>query len=279
MPLISKAAKALEVVARFGSIRKASEHINTAPSALNKQILNLEREYGTLLFERLPRGMRPTEAGHVLVKQIREWEDENTKIVSAVQILKGQGGGYTKIGIMECLADTFLSEAFLKLRDLHQSAALKVLVGGTAELSARLVSGDIDIAVSFNTPHDRGFSIVREARLGLGAVLPPDHPLACADEIQIKDLQGHPLILADDTLTIGPIATVMLQQSVGEMPGTVMSNSISAIKALVEQNLGISLLTIVDVHGEVGRGDLIFRPSPERASSHRYRLPFATRMR
>lgn len=87
MPLITKGARALEVVARYGSIRKASEHINAAPSALNKQILNLEQEYGTPLFERLPRGMRLTEAGHVLVGQIRAWQDDNHRASAAVETL------------------------------------------------------------------------------------------------------------------------------------------------------------------------------------------------
>ena len=37
-------------VARLGSIRKAAEHINLTPSAMNRRIQDLETEVGTPLF-------------------------------------------------------------------------------------------------------------------------------------------------------------------------------------------------------------------------------------
>lgn len=260
MPLITKGARALEVVARYGSIRKASEHINAAPSALNKQILNLEQEYGTPLFERLPRGMRLTEAGHVLVGQIRAWQDDNHRASAAVETLKGRGGGYVKIGIMECLADQFLSQAFGKLRAMHEDVSLRAIVGGTTDLAARLMAGEIDIAVSFNVPHDVGLRTTQEVKLGIGAVLPPDHPLIRCADVQIRDLWEYPLVLADETLTIGPIVNGMLQRTAGEDVGAVMTNSISVLKSLVKQNQGISLLTRIDIQKEIQSGELIFKP-------------------
>ena len=41
-------------VARIGSIRKAAGSLNVAASALNRQIINLEIQLGTPLFDRLP---------------------------------------------------------------------------------------------------------------------------------------------------------------------------------------------------------------------------------
>ncbi len=51
-------------VARAGSIRKAAGVLNVAASALNRQILNLEAQLGSPLFDRLPGGMRLTVAGN-----------------------------------------------------------------------------------------------------------------------------------------------------------------------------------------------------------------------
>ena len=45
-------------VARCGSVRKASETLHVAASAVNRQILKLEEELGVALFDRLPNGMR-----------------------------------------------------------------------------------------------------------------------------------------------------------------------------------------------------------------------------
>ncbi|HLM14284.1 MAG TPA: LysR family transcriptional regulator, partial [Reyranella sp.] len=46
MPLISPAASWLSLVAKVGSIRRAAVQLNVSPSAVNRQILKLEAEYG-----------------------------------------------------------------------------------------------------------------------------------------------------------------------------------------------------------------------------------------
>src|SRR4029434_8832403 len=54
-------------VARSGSIRKAAQRLFVASSAVNRQILQLEAELGTELFDRLPTGMRLNAAGGIML--------------------------------------------------------------------------------------------------------------------------------------------------------------------------------------------------------------------
>jgi DNA-binding transcriptional LysR family regulator len=67
MPVFSPFIRYFDEVARQGSIRKAADRLNVAPSAVNRQILKLEDELGAPLFERLPRGLRLTAAGEILI--------------------------------------------------------------------------------------------------------------------------------------------------------------------------------------------------------------------
>ncbi|HUD88673.1 MAG TPA: LysR family transcriptional regulator, partial [Xanthobacteraceae bacterium] len=62
----------VDAVARHGSIRKAADALNVASSALNRQILDLESDLGSALFERLPRGVRLTAAGEVFLAYVRQ---------------------------------------------------------------------------------------------------------------------------------------------------------------------------------------------------------------
>jgi len=61
----------LDTVARAGSIRKAAEQLHVASTALNRKIKETEDSLGTPLFERLPRGVRLTAAGEVMVAGVR----------------------------------------------------------------------------------------------------------------------------------------------------------------------------------------------------------------
>src|ERR671920_162063 len=60
--------KVLREVAAQGSFSAAAEALNFTQSAVSQHIAALERETGTQLVERLPRGVRLTEAGSVLVE-------------------------------------------------------------------------------------------------------------------------------------------------------------------------------------------------------------------
>jgi len=54
----------IDTVARIGSIRKAAEDLSLTASALNRRIQDFEAEFGTPIFERLPRGVRLSAAQH-----------------------------------------------------------------------------------------------------------------------------------------------------------------------------------------------------------------------
>ncbi|WP_281254306.1 helix-turn-helix domain-containing protein, partial [Paraburkholderia ribeironis] len=47
-------------VALEGSIRRAADNLHISPSAIARQIQQLEEQFGAALFERQPRGMRLT---------------------------------------------------------------------------------------------------------------------------------------------------------------------------------------------------------------------------
>ncbi len=63
------ALRAFEAVTRTGSFRAASD-LNLTPSAVSHPIRSLERELGTMLFEREGRSIRLTPEGETLMRQV-----------------------------------------------------------------------------------------------------------------------------------------------------------------------------------------------------------------
>jgi LysR family nitrogen assimilation transcriptional regulator len=58
-------------VARLESYSRAAEELHLAQSALSWRVMRLEHAQGVNLFERQPRGVRPTKAGEILVQRAR----------------------------------------------------------------------------------------------------------------------------------------------------------------------------------------------------------------
>ncbi|WP_179208886.1 LysR family transcriptional regulator [Salinicola salarius] len=81
MQLLQTSLRYFEEVARQGSLRKAAERLHVAASAVNRQILKLEAELGVPLFERLPRGLRLSAAGELMLYQIRQWQRDERHLL------------------------------------------------------------------------------------------------------------------------------------------------------------------------------------------------------
>ncbi|HZV21596.1 MAG TPA: LysR family transcriptional regulator, partial [Hyphomicrobiales bacterium] len=75
----------IDAVARHGSIRKAAEALHMASSALNRRILDLEEDLGCGLFERLPRGVRPTAAGELFIDYVRRAISDLETVTSRIE--------------------------------------------------------------------------------------------------------------------------------------------------------------------------------------------------
>lgn len=80
-------------VAQHGSIAAASRTLNIAQPALSRQIAAIEAEMGSLLFERLPRGVALTRAGRELVRHatriLGELGDVKAHVAAAAEGRRG----------------------------------------------------------------------------------------------------------------------------------------------------------------------------------------------
>src|SRR5258707_14949065 len=91
-------------VARMGSIRKAAEHLNLTPSAMNRRIPDLEAEVGTPFFERRPRGVKLTTAGEMFVRYARSQIAETERRKSQAEPLRGLRRGPIQIACSQARA-------------------------------------------------------------------------------------------------------------------------------------------------------------------------------
>lgn len=65
MPTL-RALECLVAVLEFGSVTEAAARLHLSQPALSHQIAALERELGTPVLQRLPRGVRATAAGRAI---------------------------------------------------------------------------------------------------------------------------------------------------------------------------------------------------------------------
>ena len=116
----------VDAVARHGSIRKAADALNVASSALNRQILDLEQDLGSALFERLPRGVRLTAAGEIFLAYARQAISELKAVELQVEQLRGLVRGHVSVAAVELVASELLPAAISRFQAAHPNVRFDV---------------------------------------------------------------------------------------------------------------------------------------------------------
>lgn len=139
--------RVLREVALRGSIAAAARELGLTSSAVSQQLAALEREAGTALVDRSPRGVSLTGAGHALSLRAGEVLDVLAAARADLDRLAGALGGPVAVAAVASAALTFVSVAAGELAMLHPGIDLDVTVAEPARALAALSAGDVDLAV------------------------------------------------------------------------------------------------------------------------------------
>jgi|UPI00056D028B DNA-binding transcriptional LysR family regulator len=260
MPIFTTATRCLVEVIEAGSIRRAAEILNTAPSAINRHILNLEAEYRTTFLERLPRGVRATPAGRLMADQIRRWQADMERISDDLAKLRGQERQQIAIGMMECFAGSFFAEVLVGIRRQYPDANVVVRVGGTREMLVLLEGGEVDLVLGFNMPPSSDYWVVETIPISMGVVVAADHRFSGRASVTPTECAGEALLLVDESLSLRPLIETLFPNASPWAKAPLTSNSIVMIKHAVRAGAGISILTRFDIRDELVSGQLSLVP-------------------
>lgn len=137
----------LREVAARGSIAAAAREVGLTSSAVSQQLAILEREAGTTLLDRSPRGVLLTGAGQALVARARAILELLEEARSDLDRLTGELSGHIRIGTVASAAAALVSEAAIRLGADHAELDLTVTVAEPARSIDQLLHGDLDVAV------------------------------------------------------------------------------------------------------------------------------------
>jgi DNA-binding transcriptional LysR family regulator len=269
----------LDEIARSGSIRKAADRLNVSSSAINRQILALEEEFGVPLFERLPRGLRLTAAGELCIEHIRDVLKDYGRLETRIRALKMPQVGRVSLVTTVGLASGPLPEIIAKF--IEDNPRVHIMLrsdGGTTTINP-VLTGEVDIGLGFNIAPTPGLRTLATFDIPIGAVVPPDHRLAReSGPVDLVDVVQERLVLAQSGTSLRDVINLVLSSVPIPVEPVLETNSSETVRQLVRRGIGISLLNPLDVLAECQRGDLVFRPL-NAARSHHQPMKLFTRAR
>jgi DNA-binding transcriptional LysR family regulator len=186
-------AVALSETLHFG--RAAQRHYVTQ-SALSQQIARLERELGTVLFERSSHHVRMTPAGEAFAERARELLADVDALHAEVLDAAAGRRGTLHIGLFGDVTAELTPLILNGVTAALPETRLTVRELTMVDQVGALLSGDIDVAIlnpPVDTPEIDVDVLFEEPRV---AMVPSTHPLASARSAGVADLLDEPFALA-----------------------------------------------------------------------------------
>ena len=182
-------------VAADRSFSSAARRLSRTQPAISQAVRRLEDELGERLFERLPRGVKPTEAGRAVVEEAKALLDRAGRLADvAHRAARGERGrlavGYTSSGAFH----PFVAQQIRAFRAAAPGVQLELAEDGTPELVRGLEDERLDAAFVRSGGPLEGLLVEPLLTEPMVAALPSDHPLAAAGDIALRDLAAETFV-------------------------------------------------------------------------------------
>lgn len=132
-------------VADSESVRVASSRVHITQPAISRQIHQLEEEIGVALFERLPRGLKLTEAGRIFLEETRKALATIEGGLKAAKQARDGLRGQLRIGFVENAGwDGLVPSALGRLQETSPDLELELKPLSTPEQMEELLEDQLD---------------------------------------------------------------------------------------------------------------------------------------
>ncbi|WP_159845595.1 LysR family transcriptional regulator [Nocardia sp. CY41] len=192
MPTL-RALECLVAVLDSGSVTEAAARLHLSQPALSHQIAALERELGTPVLERLPRGVRATAAGRAVAADARAAVAAAERVVAGGRAVAAGAQGQLRIACADSMSASLLAPVLRAWHRRRPGIHLVLAESSSADAMAEMVSrGTADLALGPRPSRWEGHLVVIGTE-EIVAVSPPDAAKRPAT-VTLADIAARPVV-------------------------------------------------------------------------------------
>lgn len=256
-------------IADEGHFTRAAARLGIGQPPLSQQIQILEREIGTPLFKRLPRGVTLTDAGLAFADDARRiLRDVDAATARAQRVARGEQGRL-RVGLINSASfHPLVPKLIREFRQRYPSIAFSLEERTTPGLVAAVRNETVDVAFVRPLLDDAiGLHVEAVVDEDLLVALPAGHPLTARARVPLMALSIEPFVLFSRVVGAGlHDAIITACRNAGFSPRVVQEASqVTSIVNLVASGLGISLVpaSMQHIHSEGVTFRPLVRPVPK----------------
>ncbi|MEO8778117.1 MAG: LysR family transcriptional regulator [Rhodanobacter sp.] len=210
-----------------GNIHRAAETLNVSQPAASKLLKDLEDMMDVQLFERLPRGMRATLYGEVMIRHARIALASLGEAGSEIDSLKEGYAGNVRVGAIQGPAVTLIPAAIKRAIQERPLLRVSVLVESSDVLMERLAQSKLDILIArLFAQHDKSqlrYQPLAEEKIC--AIVRPGHPILAIRQPSLTDMAQYGWIVPPTGSVLRHRFELMFHSAALELPARLIEST------------------------------------------------------
>jgi DNA-binding transcriptional LysR family regulator len=247
-------------VARLGSIRRAADLLHVAPSAVSRQIAQLESDLDAVLFFRSKAGVALTNAGETYWRQTRRVMLDLASARQSLDDMRGLRRGEVRIYVIEGLVSDWLPRLVNEFRKLYPGIRFHIRSTSTDQIIAALLEHEADIGLTFNAPPRDEIQNIEEYVEPVTCIVSPDHRFADVAQLKISQLIDEPMALAESSFGLRQLIERAFARYRSDFEPAITTNSLELTKAMAMTGSMIAFMPMLTVQRELNEG--LLKPIP-----------------
>ncbi|HEV8689569.1 MAG TPA: LysR family transcriptional regulator [Ideonella sp.] len=239
----------LVAMAEEGNIHRAAEALSMTQPAASKLLKDLEDALGAKLFDRLPRGIRPTWYGETMIRHARMALASLSQAHDEIEALKAGRFGQVSIGAITTPGMTLLPAAIALVKQEHPNLRVALQIETSDVLMERLQQGKLDMVIGrLFEQHDKSAlryqSLVEEPVV---AIVRPGHALLSVPTLTLRDLVSAGWIVPPVGSVLRHRFELMFQEEGLEAPGNLIETTALLFTTKMLQQSDLMAVLAADV--------------------------------
>ena len=262
--------KILLSVAETGSLTDAAAEMVMTVSAVSQQMRKLEQEMKVPLMERVPRGVRLTDAGVALARHAQRIDRDISAAMAEIDEFREAHRGSLRLATFPTFAASVMPEVIRRYRTEYSQIDIQVKSTRHESIIDSLIRRESELATLWDYPwlpikHENlSFSILMTEPTML--LVPKDHRLSTRRSIKMQELKGEKWVTRENH----PVSSVLetICNEAGFSPEVAMvTNDYQELQGMVAAGIGLALapkLAVINPSSGVKVVSITSNPAPRR---------------
>ncbi|MGA1869288.1 MAG: selenium metabolism-associated LysR family transcriptional regulator [bacterium] len=249
--------KSFITIAELKSFSYAAKRVNLTQPSISSQIISLEQELGTKLFDRNRKETMLTKSGTILLRYAYMIINLEKEARLAIDDLLDMRRGEIKLGASNIPGSYIVPPLIQKFT--HENQYVKIIshVGDSQSIANEVENGIIDLGVIGSRIKRKQLTFYDFIQDTMVLVLNAHHPLAKRSSITVKEFQRLPFIVREEGSGSRKVVEDILNDNgirVDSLNIVAQLGNTEAIKQGIKLNLGVSILSQCAICDEVVHG-------------------------